>query len=79
MEIKRSLADIVGSDNVFDEPSKLRSYARDQSLAYQRAPNYVAYVETRNRSAGLSNWPTKQRCPSTLSVQEFISTGTPYR
>jgi FAD/FMN-containing dehydrogenase len=63
MEIKRSLADIVGSDNVFDEPSKLRSYARDQSLAYQRAPNYVAYVENKEQVRGIVELANKTKVP----------------
>jgi FAD/FMN-containing dehydrogenase len=42
VQIKESLAGIVGAENVSDDPEALWSYARDGSLNTPRAPNYIA-------------------------------------
>ena len=41
MQIKQDLANIVGADNVSDDPKTLQTYSRDCSLSTPRAPNYI--------------------------------------
>jgi len=41
VQIKESLAKIVGAENVSDDPKTLLSYSRDYSLNTPRTPNYV--------------------------------------
>ena len=41
MDIKAELTEIVGRENISDEPEQLRNFSADQSLEKQRAASYV--------------------------------------
>jgi len=53
MQIKKSLANIVGVDNVTDKTGRLKAYAKDHSLALPRMPSYIVEPENAEQVQGI--------------------------
>jgi FAD/FMN-containing dehydrogenase len=53
MQIKKKLAEVVGEENVFDEPDVLKRYSKDYSLLPSGIPNYVAQPKNAEEIQGI--------------------------
>lgn len=63
MQIKESLARIVGVDDISTELDKLKSYAKDNSLTKSIAPNYVAQPENAEEIREIVKLANKNKIP----------------
>lgn len=72
-DVTRELSDIVGGENVLDEPAVLDFYSRDYSFALQMKPRYVVKPNSVDAIQTLVRWANQ-----TKTGLIPISSGTPH-
>ncbi len=70
---KKDLEEIVGSENVCDDPQTLKAYAYDQSFIPQRTPEYIVKPNNGSKIQGLVKWANE-----TLTPLVPVSSGPPH-
>lgn len=63
MQIKEELTNIVGAENVSDDPQVLLSYSADCSLSTPRSPNYVARPKNTGEVQGIVKMANQNGVP----------------
>jgi FAD/FMN-containing dehydrogenase len=73
MIVKKDLEEIVGSENVCDDPQTLKAYAHDQSFVPQRMPEYIVKPNNGTEIQALVKWANE-----TLTPLVPVSSGPPH-
>lgn len=61
--VKKKLSEIVGTENIADEPEVLNTYARDKSLERSGRPSFVVFPETTEQVRSLACYANEIRLP----------------
>jgi FAD/FMN-containing dehydrogenase len=65
MPYKKELAEIVGAENVLDEPDALQGYAKDHSFVQEAMPQYVVKAKNVEQIQKLVHWANEKSTPLT--------------
>jgi len=79
MKLEKDMADIVGSDNVFDDPETREKYSKDCSFYHASMPSCVVFVKNAGEVQGIVKYANEHMIPVTprSSGVSFYGAGLP--